>query len=73
MTNHLKLISRLGERLAAMGKTQGWLSRKLGMTRQQVSSYVRGAHPSLFTAYKIAGALNCTIEDLWIPAEEDES
>lgn len=64
----LKLKSRIDERLAEMGKPQAWLARHLGMGPSYISRVAKGVTiPRVTTAYIIAAALHCTIEDLWEP------
>jgi DNA-binding XRE family transcriptional regulator len=70
MAQTLKLKSLIQARLIQQGRSQGWLSRQLGSERGYVSRIVRGlVTPKIDTAYRIAAALHCTIEDLWIPTE----
>jgi len=57
----------LKQRLAMLGKSQGWLSRETGITINHVNKIVNGYYnPQLLSAKKIAKALNCMIDDLWL-------
>ena len=72
MAQTLKLKSLIQERLTEQGRSQGWLGRQLHSERGYVSRIVRGlVTPKIDTAYRIAAALKCTIEDLWIPYEDE--
>ncbi|PLR93235.1 helix-turn-helix transcriptional regulator [Bacillus sp. T33-2] len=61
----------LSERLRQAGMTQAQLAERLGVTRQQVSKWVRGQQRmTLESAKNVSVILDCYIEDLfeWIPA-----
>ena len=49
----------------AAGMTQGQLAEAAGCRQKDISNWERGEHlPRIDTAYKIAVALGCTMEDL---------
>ena len=51
--------------LEKQGKTAYWLMKTLDATRGAIYPIVRGeSHPSLGLAYRIAGALDTTVEEL---------
>lgn len=58
---------RLNEALD--GRTIKWLSKKTGLHRNTLSSYLKGNAPQLDKAYKVAAAINKTVYDIW-PSEE---
>lgn len=69
MAHELKLKSRIASRLAELHRSQGWLAKHLDVNPGYVSRVVRGkVIPKVSTAYKLAGILQCAIEDLWFPA-----
>ena len=68
MKNHLS------ELRAGRQWTQADLAHQLGVSRQTVISLERGRYdPSLPLAFRIADLFDCTIEDVFDPAEERAS
>lgn len=60
------------ERRTQLGMTQIDLAERLGVSRQTIISIERGRYdPSLPLAFKLATALNATIETLFIPSDSD--
>ena len=56
------------------GLTQSALGELLGVSRQTIISIERGRYnPSLALAFQIARVFGCTIEDIFIYDEEEES
>ena len=56
------------------GLTQSALGELLGVSRQTIISIERGRYnPSLALAFQIARVFGCTIEDIFVYDEEDES
>ena len=56
------------------GLTQRALGELLGVSRQTIISIERGRYnPSLALAFQIARVFGCTIEDIFIYDEEEES
>lgn len=48
------------------GKSLGQISRETGISRHHLSNIANDkAMPKIDTAYKIARALECNIEDIW--------
>ena len=67
-TPKLRFKVLINRRLAELHKTQGWLASKMEMDSGYLSRLASGhIMPVIPTAYKIAAALSCTIEDLWVP------
>lgn len=64
------LKCRLGEILDERGMKQKYLSDKLGVTRNTISSIVRGNKTDIETALKISKLLGLKLEDIWSIAEE---
>lgn len=58
---------RIPELLERIGKNQQWLADKLGVTKQQVSAYVRLKSPNMTIrrAAMIAYYLDCQTDDLF--------
>lgn len=58
----------------ARGLTQSALGELLGVSRQTIISIERGRYnPSLTLAFQIARVFGCTIEDIFVYDEEEES
>ena len=58
----------------ARGLTQNALGELLGVSRQTIISIERGRYnPSLALAFQIARVFGCTIEDIFVYDEEEES
>lgn len=58
----------LRARREEMGWSQQYLATALGVSRQTILSIEKGKYdPSLPLAFQIAGAFDCTIEDLFTP------
>ena len=56
------------------GLTQSALGELLGVSRQTIISIERGRYnPSMALAFQIARVFGCTIEDIFIYDEEEES
>jgi DNA-binding XRE family transcriptional regulator len=62
-----KINTRIKELRARYNLTQGDLADKVGVTRQTMLYLEKGKYnPSLVLAYKVAKALNSTIEEVFI-------
>ena len=58
----------------ARGLTQNALGELLGVSRQTIISIERGRYnPSLALAFQIARVFGCTIEDIFVYDDEEES
>lgn len=58
----------------ARGLTQSALGELLGVSRQTIISIEHGRYnPSLTLAFQIARVFGCTIEDIFVYDEEEES
>ncbi|MGI6171430.1 MAG: helix-turn-helix transcriptional regulator [Butyricicoccus sp.] len=56
------------------GLTQSALGELLGVSRQTIISIERGRYnPSLALAFQIARVFGCTIEDIFVYDDEEES
>ena len=65
------IITRIKELRARYNLTQDELADKVGVTRQTMLYLEKGKYnPSLVLAYKVAKALNSTIEEVFIIQEE---
>ncbi len=61
---HLK--NKIKKRLEKLERSQGWLSRTTGLSRQHVNKIANNRiTPNLETAFKISKALRCRVDDLW--------
>ena len=61
------LKCRLKVILAERNITQKWLREQIGLSASAMSQIVRGdSFPTLYTAIKIARALDECVEDIWI-------
>lgn len=70
MTRFMKMRCLIPERLRVMGRSQGWLSMVTGDARTYVNRICNGAAlPLVSKAILYAKALNCTVEQLWVPAD----
>ena len=68
MKNHIERERK------ARGLTQNALGELLGVSRQTIISIERGRYnPSLALAFQIARVFGCTIEDIFVYDEEEES
>ncbi|MDI3341551.1 MAG: helix-turn-helix transcriptional regulator [Sphaerobacter sp.] len=57
----------------ARGWTQDDLGRRVGVSRQTINAIENGRYdPSLPLAFKLARVFETTIEDLFIPTEDEE-
>lgn len=64
--------NRIEEIRKEKGILQDELAKKLGVSRQTISSLERGRYnPSIFLAHKIAVYFDMTIEDIFIFEEEE--
>ncbi len=64
--------TRIKEYRAKYNMTQEELAKKVGVRRETIVFIEKGRYnPSLKLAYKIAKALNATIEELFIFEEDD--
>ena len=64
------IITRIKELRARYNLTQDELADKVGVTRQTMLYLEKGKYnPSLVLAYKVAKALNSTIEEVFIIQE----
>ena len=65
------IITRIKELRARYNLTQDELADKVGVTRQTMLYLEKGKYnPSLVLAYKVAKALNSTIEEVFIIQDE---
>ena len=65
------VTTRIKELRARYNLTQDELADKVGVTRQTMLYLEKGKYnPSLVLAYKVAKALNSTIEEVFIIGEE---
>ena len=69
-TDSERLAKRLGGRLSERRKQLGWtqetVAERVGVDAETISRIERGAHlPSLPTLDRLAGALNCSVGDLF--------
>lgn len=68
MKNHIERERKV------RGLTQNALGELLGVSRQTIISIERGRYnPSLALAFQIARVFGCTIEDIFVYDEEEES
>lgn len=66
--------NRVGELRLAMGWSQGDLAAVLGVSRQTINSIENGRYlPSLPLALAVARTFDATVEDIFIPDEEDRA
>jgi len=58
----------IAQKLRIRGKSQGWLAQRTGIDIFHINKLIkdRFKNPRIETANKIAKALDCAIEDLWI-------
>ena len=64
------LGNRLREKREAAGWTQAELAERIGVSRKTVNTVENGVFiPSTVVALKLAGALGCTVEDLFFLPE----
>jgi putative transcriptional regulator len=69
-TCHMK--NRVGELRAASGMSQGELGAVLGVSRQTINSIENGRYlPSLPLALAIARNFDSTVEEIFIPDQEE--
>lgn len=68
MKNHIERERKV------RGLTQNAFGELLGVSRQTIISIERGRYnPSLALAFQIARVFGCTIEDIFVYDEEEES
>jgi putative transcriptional regulator len=60
-----KLKSRLNEIIEDRGIKVTWLSKKSGVSRNTIHTYINGGIPSLDKAMDIADALGLTVYEIW--------
>lgn len=70
----MRLADRLGNRLREIregkGLTQAQLADLIGVSRKTVNTVENGVFvPSTVVALKLAGALDCRVEDLFVLSE----
>ena len=64
------LGNRLREAREGQGWTQGELAERIGVSRKTVNTVENGVFiPSTVVALKLAGALGCTVEELFFLAD----
>ena len=64
--------NRVGELRLAVGMSQGELATALGVSRQTINSIENGRYlPSLPLALALARGFGSTVEDIFIPDEEE--
>lgn len=60
------LRNKIPKILKTLNRSQGWLSRETKIEVHHVNKIIRGRHhPQLITAFKIAKALRCRVDDIW--------
>lgn len=60
------LESRLKYILKEQGRTQTWLTEKVGVNKSTISDVVNGKRiPTLLVALRIAKTLDVKVEDIW--------
>jgi plasmid maintenance system antidote protein VapI len=72
----IKIVPRIRERLAEMGRRPHWLSEQTSIDPSSLTRIMNGKGVTLDTAFAISAALGRTIEQLWIIKEvesEDRS
>ncbi|MBE2919383.1 helix-turn-helix transcriptional regulator [Anoxybacillus flavithermus] len=68
------LKPKIKVRLAELNMKQQELSKKLGVTKQTLNSWVNGRSvPTLETSFRIAKYLNCKVDDLFVYEEDDNT
>lgn len=66
--------NKIEQERKSRGMTQSALGELLGVSRQTIISIERGRYnPSLMLAFQIARVFGCTIEDIFLFDEEEES
>ena len=65
----VKIVPLIRERLLAMGRTPGWLSKQTGIDPACISRILAGKLVHLETAFSISAALGVPIEKLWVIKE----
>jgi len=61
------IMNTLKQKLKVMGKSLGWLSKEAKISRHHLSNIANNkCLPRIDTAYKIAKAMGCNIENIWI-------
>ena len=70
----MPLENRLKEYRAHLGVNQQEMGRLAGVSRQTISQIERGDYsPSVTLALKLAKLCGCTVEDIFVYSEEEES
>ena len=65
------MVNRIEEIRKSKGITQEDFAKRMGVSRQTISSLERGKYnPSIFLAYKIAHAFGMHIEDVFLFDEQ---
>ena len=67
----VRLVPRIRERLAEMGRRPCDLSRDTGIDQGQLTRIMAGKPVNLMTAVNIAAALGQRVEEIWIMKEVD--
>lgn len=63
----VKISNNIYDLLASQSMTQAELGRKVGVKREYINRLLNGKiHPSVGLGLKIATALNCKVEDVFI-------
>lgn len=65
MTTQTQHHTRLGEILDSEGRSQAWLARQVGVTRQTISQHVKGLHVPDDRRAQIAAALGRDVADVF--------
>ena len=69
----MPLLNRLKKHRARIGVNQAELGRMAGVSRQTISLIERGDYsPSVTLALKLAGILECSVEDIFTYCEGEE-
>jgi DNA-binding XRE family transcriptional regulator len=60
--------NKVQERLNEIGRSQGWLSRETGYSREYINKIISGKvpNPGIDACKKIAKALGRYVEELWL-------
>jgi predicted transcriptional regulator len=61
----IRLVPRIRERLAELGRRPVDLSRDTGINQAAISRIMAGKNVNLMTAMNIAAALNQRVEQIW--------
>ncbi len=63
----MPIKNNLKEILDSRGIKYAWLAEQANISRNTVSSLIKGSEPKLTLAYRIAKILNLNVSDIWPP------